>query len=312
MSDIIKKIIAYYAHNEVTPRTRDRVLKRLAKTQDDDDATEAYHELWNEIKAGEEADRRRSLTIARWWPKIAAVLVPVLIIIGLAELHIINSNKEAGNIALVQKHTIDGESKDIVLPDGTKVSMKGGTVIQYPSSFEGAERKVHLVGEAFFDIHHDSGKPFHVVTPFFDITDIGTSFNVSSYMTTDEVTVYVKTGIVELRPESSDSIYRLTQDESLSYNVKSGKVNIGKGLPQATPAWKTTQINLDNLTLAEAMDKLAKVYGVNITTSSKKHNGQRITVHFNRGESLEGVLKVICNIFPDLSYQINGNNVVLK
>lgn len=311
MSDIIKKIIAYYAHNDVTPRTRDKVLRRLAKTQDDDSATEAYHELWNEIRTDEGIEKRHTFAIVRWWPKLAAVLVPVLILIGLAELHIINSNKEAESIALVQKHTIDGESKSIVLPDGTKVSMKGGSVIQYPSTFNDKERKIYLVGEAFFDIHHDD-KPFHVVTPYFDITDIGTSFNVSSYMTADEVTVYVKTGIVELHPESADSTYRLSQDESLVYNVRSGKVSIGKGQPKLTPAWKATQINLDNLTLAEAMDKLSNIYGVNISIKSRKHYDQRITAHFNRGESLEGVLKVIFNIFPDLSYEINGSNVVLK
>lgn len=312
MSDIIKKIIAYYAHNDVTPRTRDKVLRRLAKTQNDDSATEAYHELWDEIATGKEEGSRRSFAIVRWWPKLAAVLVPVLIIIGLAEFHIINNNnKEAENFALIQKHTIDGESKSLVLPDGTKVSMKGGSVIQYPSTFNNKERKVYLVGEAFFDIHHDD-KPFHVVTPYFDITDIGTSFNVSSYMTAEEVTVYVKTGVVELHPESADSTYRLSQDESLVYNVRNGEVSVGKGQPKLAPAWKATQINLDNLTLAEAMDKLSKVYGVNITILSKKHIGQRLTVHLNSGESLQGALKVICNIFPDLSYEINGSNVVLK
>lgn len=312
MSDIIKKIISYYAHNEVTPETRGKVLRRLAVTQDDSAATEAYRQLWDEIKAGEDMKKRHSFAIRRWWPKIAAVLVPVLIIISLAELHIINEAKSIEDVALLQKHTLEGESKNIVLPDGTKVEMKGGTVMQYPSSFEGDERKVYLVGEAFFDVHHDDGKPFRVVTPYFDIREIGTSFNVSSYMTTDEVTVYVKTGIVELRPEAGDSIYRLSEGENLSYNVKSGKVSVGTGLPRATPTWKTSQINFDNMTLAEAMNKLSNVYGVNITMLSRKHYNQCITVHFNRGESLDAVLKVIGNIFPDLKYEIDGNNVIIR
>lgn len=312
MSDIIKKIISYYAHNEVTPETRGKVLRRLAVTQDDSAATEAYRQLWDEIKADEDMKKRHSFAIRRWWPKIAAVLVPVLIIISLTELHIISEAKSIEDVALLQKHTLEGESKNIVLPDGTKVEMKGGTVMQYPSSFEGDERKVYLVGEAFFDVHHDDGKPFRVVTPYFDIREIGTSFNVSSYMTTDEVTVYVKTGIVELRPEAGDSIYRLSEGENLSYNVKSGKVSVGMGLPRATPTWKTSQINFDNMTLAEAMNKLSNVYGVNITMLSRKHYNQCITVHFNRGESLDAVLKVIGNIFPDLKYEIDGNNVIIR
>ena len=51
------------------------------------------------------------------------------------------------------------------------------SVLLYPSSFKGAEeRKVFLSGEAFFDIRHDDAQPFHVSTPHFEITDLGTSF----------------------------------------------------------------------------------------------------------------------------------------
>ena len=50
MADTISKIIAYYAHHEVKPETRERVLKRLATTKDDSVATETYQKLWKEIE----------------------------------------------------------------------------------------------------------------------------------------------------------------------------------------------------------------------------------------------------------------------
>ena len=311
MTDTIRKIIAYYAHHEVRPETREKILKRLAATKDDSIATEAYQQLWDEIETEERIEKKRMFLRDRLWLKVAAVFLPALIFVGLAEFYVINNMKQAEAFTLQYKYTQEGERKTFVLPDGTKVDMKGGTVIQYPTTFDGKERRLYLVGEAFFDIHHDSAKPFHVITPYFDITDIGTSFTVSSYMTTDEVYVYVKTGCVELYPEKGRTTYRLSQDESLSYNVKNGSVNVGRGLPKLVPAWKTAQITIDNMTLEETMNKLSEVYGVKVSIRSRKNRRQCVTAHFNRGETLEEALRVIGNIFPDFQYKIDGDSVVI-
>lgn len=311
MIDTIRKIIAYYAHHEVRAETREKVLRRLAATKDDSIATEAYQQLWNEIETEGHIEKKHVFLRNRLWLKVAAIFLPALIFVGLAEFYVINNMNQADAIALQYKYTRAGERKTFVLPDGTKVDMKGGTVIQYPASFDGKERRLYLVGEAFFDIHHDSAKPFHVITPYFDITDIGTSFTVSSYMTIDEVYVYVKTGCVELHPGERHATYRLSQDESLSYNVKNGIINVSKGLPRSMPAWKTKQIIIDNMTLEETMNKLSEVYGVKIAIRSRKNCRQCVTAHFNRGETLEGVLRIIGNIFPDFQYKIDGDSIII-
>ena len=92
---------------------------------------------------------------------------------------------------------------------------------------------------------------------------------------------------------------------------KNGEIKVGKGMPNIEPTWKTAQITIDNLTLAETMKKLSNVYGVNITIQSKKNYNQCITAHFNRGETLEGVLRIINNIFPDFRYKIDGDNIIV-
>ena len=311
MTDTIKKIIEYYAHHDVSPETREKVLKRLSTTKDCEMATETYQQLWNEIEVENCTERKFLIPWYRSWLKKAAVLIPLIMLMGVAEFYVINSTKQVDHLTLLYQYTRKGENKAVVLPDGTKVNMNGGTVIQSPSSFTGNERRVYLNGEAFFDIHHSSSKPFHVVTPYFDITDIGTSFRVSSYMTTDEVYVYVKTGCVELHPEKGNKSYKLSQNENLLYNVKNGEIKVGKGMPNIEPTWKTAQITIDNLTLAETMKKLSNVYGVNITIQSKKNYNQCITAHFNRGETLEGVLRIINNIFPDFRYKIDGDNIIV-
>ena len=121
----------------------------------------------------------------------------------------------------------------------------------------------------------------------------------------------MKSVFVELHPEKGNKSYKLSQNENLLYNVKNGEIKLGKGMPNIEPTWKTAQITIDNLTLAETMKKLSNVYGVNITIQSKKNYNQCITAHFNRGETLEGVLRIINNIFPDFRYKIDGDNIIV-
>ena len=80
MTDTIRKIIAYYAHHEVRPETREKILRRLAATKDDSIATEAYQQLWDEIETEERiekpfvAESRSSLPACTYIRRIGRVL----------------------------------------------------------------------------------------------------------------------------------------------------------------------------------------------------------------------------------------------
>src|SRR5687767_10483603 len=74
-----------------------------------------------------------------------------------------------------------GSRTDIVLPDGTKVWLNAGSKLTYDKSFGEVIRNVKLTGEAYFDVVHNSDKPFVIHTTAMDIKVLGTEFNVKSY-----------------------------------------------------------------------------------------------------------------------------------
>ena len=76
------------------------------------------------------------------------------------------------------------------LSDGTIVYLNAESKLSYPVTFSETERKVHLVGEAFFDVQKDTTKPFIVDMDSLQIRVLGTEFGVRAY--TDEECV--KTG----------------------------------------------------------------------------------------------------------------------
>jgi ferric-dicitrate binding protein FerR (iron transport regulator) len=56
--------------------------------------------------------------------------------------------------------TPNGRQYQLVLADGSKVWLNAASSITYPTVFDTNERRVSITGEAFFEVTHNSSKPF--------------------------------------------------------------------------------------------------------------------------------------------------------
>lgn len=328
----IKEIIAYYLEHDVSERNRDRVLERIADTMDDKDVNESLSSLWaqsdsasmdeGEISAAYErlritnGEKKKSKYLKLFtWQRIAAVIIPLVMLVVFGKLYVQMSDelKASQVVAMLQEHTVSDECKTIALADGTQVRLNQSSVLLYPEKFSGKERKVFLTGEAFFDIKHDGRHPFHVSTPYFDITDLGTSFSVSSYATDVEVSTTLKTGKIELKIVGEDKVYSMKPNDQLVYNVKTKAVDLRQVTDEDDRLnWRNKQISLDDVTLAEAARIMGDVYGVKFVFRSSRHRNTKITVHFNRGESLKKALAIVRNLVPGLEYELKKDEVIIK
>lgn len=328
----IKEIIAYYLEHDVSERNRDRVLERIADTMDDKDVNESLGSLWaqsdsasmdeGEISAAYErlritnVEKKKSKYLKLFtWQRIAAVIIPLVMLVVFGKLYVQMSDelKASQVVAMLQEHTVSDECKTIALADGTQVRLNQSSVLLYPEKFSGKERKVFLTGEAFFDIKHDGRHPFHVSTPYFDITDLGTSFSVSSYATDVEVSTTLKTGKIELKIVGEDKVYSMKPNDQLVYNVKTKAVDLRQVTNEDDGLnWRNKQISLDDVTLAEAARIMGDVYGVTFVFRSSRHRNTKITVHFNRGESLKKALAIVGNLVPGLEYELKKDKVIIK
>lgn len=328
----IKEIIAYYLEHDVSERNRDRVLERIADTMDDKDVNESLSSLWaqsdsasmdeGEISAAYErlritnGEKKKSKYLKLFtWQRIAAVIIPLVMLVVFGKLYVQMSDelKASQVVAMLQEHTVSDECKTIALADGTQVRLNQSSVLLYPEKFVGKERKVFLTGEAFFDIKHDGRHPFHVSTPYFDITDLGTSFSVSSYATDVEVSTTLKTGKIELKIVGEDKVYSMKPNDRLVYNVKTKAVDLRQVTDEDDGlSWRNKQISLDDVTLADAARIMGDVYGVKFVFRSSRHRNTKITVHFNRGESLKKALAIVGNLVPGLEYELKKDKVIIK
>ena len=87
---------------------------------------------------------------------------------------------------------------EVVLSDGTRVTLNASSRLRYPTSFDGSAREVWLDGEAYFDVSRDPRKPFVVHTERQSVRVLGTSFNVMAYDGDTFNTVTLLSGAVRL------------------------------------------------------------------------------------------------------------------
>lgn len=223
---------------------------------------------------------------------------------------------------------------NIVLPDGTKVFLNGGSKLVYPGNIALADtREVSLVGEAYFEVRHDAQHPFVIHTPTIDIKDIGTSFNVKSYPGDAKTEATLIEGAIEvfLRKGMGKSILLHPMEKVTFFNVpfeKQLKKTVHKEEPGADlykvshiavdptyniypeTAWLENKIVFRNQTIEELAGELERRYDVKITISDEQIGQYRVTGIFE-DETIQQALNELKLIVP-FNYKIKNNEVFIS
>lgn len=89
------------------------------------------------------------ISIHRKIIRIAAIiLIPLL---GMATVYYYLNTKTT-DIEILECIAPEGETRELILPDGSKVILNSGTVLVYPSKFTETARTVYLSGEGYFNV----------------------------------------------------------------------------------------------------------------------------------------------------------------
>jgi len=230
--------------------------------------------------------------------KYAAVL---LIGVGIVFFGINYVNDSSNNKIAFQ--TLDKQTREVSLIDGSKVYMSENSSIAYVNDFEGDTREVTLKGKAFFDIKRNENKPFIVRTDNSEIKVLGTSFLVDCHLG-ESTEVVVKTGKVSVAKKSTNSnTIELNPGE-----VGMVKVNVEKSVNRNTNylAWQTRIIDFSQTEMSEVVNVLEEVYFVDINLSDANINNCSLTAKFDHRE-IDTVLEIISQTF-NMNLQKKGKS----
>ena len=85
---------------------------------------------------------------------VAAISTAAIVCLVLGGIHYLEHLNERQTIYL-EASTSYGERKQILLPDGTQLTLNSCSHVRYPNSFKGEERKIVLEGEGYFQVYRN-------------------------------------------------------------------------------------------------------------------------------------------------------------
>ncbi len=157
--------------------------------------------------------------------------------------------------------TFPNDVRLLRLPDGTRVWINENSKLEYPEVFNGKQRSVTLVGEAFFEVKRDPSKPFVIHSGRIETTVLGTSFNVKAYKGKAPV-VAVRTGKVKVA-NNTTTVF-LERGYAAVFMPTSERLKKQK-ITLLEPEWKKTLLDINGLTLEQVFQLLEPVKGLTIT-----------------------------------------------
>ena len=186
-NDTIESLTAAYLEGRLSPEEAERLLETIER---DEQARRTLFEMKNlydmgrmnpldqrQIEAGWErlvrqtsirsgenrtagrtSDRTPLRRMARTALRYAAVAL-IALSAGFAMSRYVVLHRAAGY------NEVAAEAKnhsEVVLSDGTRVTLNASSRLRYPTSFDGSAREVWLDGEAYFDVTHDECGAFGI------------------------------------------------------------------------------------------------------------------------------------------------------
>lgn len=334
----IKKIVDYFFHHDFSEETIRKVHQRLTKGDDRPEVDDALLSVWDTMgfpemdenhseQAFSQLSRqlgfseqkepvRKSLRPTSFVMKLAAIWLLPLIMLSSSVYFYWQTNivKDAvADVSLIEHFVPAGKREQIILPDSSRVWLNSGSVLIYPSTFIGQTRDVYLSGEGYFEVEKNAEQPFIVKARTLNVEVLGTRFNILAYPEVKQIATTLEEGSVRVCLQDNDKkVYHLVPDEQLVYNIDSGIVDIKQVVSADYSDWREGGLLFDNYSFSDIIHILQRTYGVNVHLQTSIYNNNKITVHFNKNESLENIFMLLKELIPGLEYRIDNKDIYLK
>lgn len=324
-----KQLLQKFLHQQCSPSEAEYVYNCLQKDPD----------LLERLLPEEEWIEAGHVKILWWrqfnWTAVAAVLAYAVLTILMLTYVVPAGNKQqlsyqqpAPKNKQITVHNSGPTVQTIDLQDGSVVKLSPNSTLQYQQPFPATQRNLMLLGEATFDVAHDSTRPFTVTGEGINTTALGTSFRVRAYKGTNvEVRLFKgKIRIERAIGTSKEPFNKVILYPGQQFRYAAGKVKISQfeqGLKQQmrikkpkpavieSPAQMVGGVlEFDKTPLTQVCSELSERYNRPINCD-KVQKPILLTGQFNGTDKLKEILNKIALLnnltiieLPDSSYQI--------
>jgi ferric-dicitrate binding protein FerR (iron transport regulator) len=237
----------------------------------------------------------------------AAILLPLLFSIATYLYFSSKANKvEERIIHDFTVFTDKGQKTRVLLPDGTYVWLNSQTRLTYSSDFCDNERKVHLVGEAFFEVRKNDEMLFTVEADGFNVVVHGTEFNVSAYPENETIDVTLLNGKVVIE-SGRQSPLGIEPGQMATMRRNTQMWSVSNCDAQLAKLWTQNKLKFEDASISEVISKLEHWYGINITVRNIPTKVSRYGFTL-KSESVREMLEIVNKLTP-IKYEVKGEEV---
>lgn len=319
----VSEVIKDFMSGNYPQQLSDKVYRWLVSQDNAEEKERALREEWESLDVSEMKPPHASFEQVKakigWitkpkriWikhaAKIAAVVVPLIVIAAVVLMHATEDKELYAKIEVPY-----GETREIVLPDGSKVWVNAGTKLEYFGKEKSGDRLVEMDGEAYFEVLHDEARPFTVNTDKVSVRVLGTEFNVQSYSGQHTYVVTLKSGKIEVIPVGGGK-FVLKPAQQFIYGGESGEKYIQTVDADDYSGWKDGKLIFSDVTLQYIFETLERTYNaeIEIDTTVTTHN-DHYSVKFVDGESLHEAMDIMMYLTEKMgyTYRIENNKVIV-
>ena len=186
----------------------------------------------------------------------------------------------------------NGQRAKLVLSDGSIIVADAGSEIRYPTEFT-TTRDIYLKGEAYFQVAHDSERPFIVHANQAVVQVYGTKFNVRAWDENPVVTVAVEEGKVSLADaDDKNTAVFLTKNQMSRLEQQGPPTHAETTEFKDHLSWMNYEIKFENATIKEVLAQLQRWYDYHFEVQDSSIMNDRLTVQIVK-TNVDDVLQVI-------------------
>ena len=203
-----------------------------------------------------------------------------------------------------------GGEYSLVLSDGTKVFLNADSELKYPVEFSDGKRIVDLKGEAYFEVHKDSLRPFIVRMNGAEVTVLGPSFNVNTYGDDGQIYTTLVNGSVRVSSVKNGQAEVLKPGMQSVMNVQSGLLTVRKVDVEPYVAWREGRFVFRAMTLDLIMRQLQRWYDFEVFYQNSELKDYEFRGVIKRDMDLDKVLSVI-KATTNVDFEVKGKVITI-
>lgn len=264
---------------------------------------DVQNKIWN--------DEKKEFKLVPFLLKVAAVICfPILG--ALTAMYFYDFYNTGVENEMVECYAPNGTDKNIILPDGSKVTLHSGSLMIYPEDFKGGERSVYLSGSGNFDVFKDPEHRFVVNTANLSVTALGTYFNVNAYPDSRYTITTLAEGKIKVNSKYGEDINEILEpNEQIIYDNKDNSYTKEIVDSKKYMLSLCDKLIFEEVPFEEIVSSLEKRFNVVISYDNSQFDENIVTVRFNSASTLNESLEILKLIVPNMDYTIKENVVYI-